>query len=386
MVTITGNGMGDYDFKNLPKEIDLEAFDAVICDRNFKVEGKNIHKFSYKEAKNYILSHYKTQNILYVVTGSPLFFSAGTIIAKQIPDSYLKIIPATSSKDYILSRLGISESEVESISLHGREEIDLERFLKQKFTLILTDSKSIARLLEATKYLEPEMLEWFVGYKMGYEDEFIGRFDPRNPDFDQNKPFVVVIKRLFDYQKSPLKDENFLTERGMITKQYKRDLALQFLELYPNLSLWDIGAGSGSCAIEAFRRYRVKTTLFEKNPTRCDFIEQNLKNHKVCNTKLFRGEATESFEKISKNPDRVFVGGGGDEVLERLGYLFERLNSSGVMVIMAVTLRTLTKATQILEESNIDYEVISLGVTNWSNRLKMAEPQRELFVIRVVKS
>lgn len=42
MVTIAGNGMGDYDFSNL--EIDFCKFDKIICDVNFKENAKNILK------------------------------------------------------------------------------------------------------------------------------------------------------------------------------------------------------------------------------------------------------------------------------------------------------------------------------------------------------
>ncbi len=85
------------------------------------------------------------------------------------------------------------------------------------------------------------------------------------------------------FNTSPLsRDNEFKTERGMITKEYKRNLSLQQLDLEPNQILWDIGAGSGSCAIEAFKRYRVKTILFEKSPKRCEFINRRPGNHYVC--------------------------------------------------------------------------------------------------------
>jgi len=385
LVTITGNGIGEYNFKNLPKEIKVSEFDVVVCDKNFKEDGKNILKLPYKEAKEFILSNYKSKNILYIVTGSPLFFSAGMILAKIIPKRYFKIIPNTSSKDYLLAKLAISEVEVDFISLHGRDSFDLSKFLRKKYTLILCDERSIDRIKEATKYLKDEDLCWIIGYKMGYSDEFIGEFNPNHHNFNLKEPFVLLLKREFEYSKLPLKDSDFQTQRGMITKEYKRNLLLEFLELQPNLILWDIGAGSGSCSIEAFRKYQVRTLLFEKNPTRVEFIKQNLQNHRVCETELFEGEATTFFEKISKNPDRVFVGGGGDEVLSRLGYLFDRLNPSGVMVIVAVTLKNLTKAIEVLEKEKIEAEIISINFTSWSGNLKMASPQRELFAIKVVK-
>ena len=383
MVTIVGDGMGDYTFDNL--SVNLEDFDVVVCDKNFKEDGENICKLSYKKIKEYILSNYKSQNILYVVTGSPLFFSAGTILAKSIPKKYLTIIDNTSSKSYLLSKLAIGETDVSSISLHGRQNLDLMVFLKQKYTLILCDEKSLDRLKEATKYLCKDDISWIIGYKMGYSDEYIGEFDPDNHDFNLKAPYTILIKRNFDNTLKILKDSEFDTERGMITKRYKRELSLQHLDLLPNLTLWDVGAGSGSCGIEAFCRYHTRVIFFEKDPKRAEFIKANLKRHRVCDTALYEGDAIKHFEAITKDPDRIFVGGGGKKLFEKLPYLYDRLNKDGVILIVAVTLSSLTAILNILEEFYMDYEVISLSLTTYKGKLKMAEPQRELFQIRITK-
>jgi len=37
MVTIIGNGMGDYTFENLQnKDIDISSFDKIICDKTLR--------------------------------------------------------------------------------------------------------------------------------------------------------------------------------------------------------------------------------------------------------------------------------------------------------------------------------------------------------------
>ena len=139
MLTIVGNGMGGYSFKNLP--IDIEEFDKIVCDRNFEESGDNILKLSFKDAKEYILENYNKEDILYVVTGSPLFFSAGTLLASKLPKDMVKIIDNTSSKSYLLSKLAISENVVESISLHGRAKLDLDSLFRKRYTLIYNSYK-----------------------------------------------------------------------------------------------------------------------------------------------------------------------------------------------------------------------------------------------------
>ncbi len=387
MLTVVGNGMGDYNFTNL-SSINIDRFDRVVCDKNFKEERENLLKLNFRGAKEYILNNYKKENILYVVTGSPLFFSAGILIAKRLPKDMVKIVNNTSSKDYLLEKLIISESEVNYFSLHGRDRIDLTKFLTNRYTFILCDRFTIDRIREAIKYLDSRDIEVTIGYKLGYRDETIEQIDIFGSGyrrFDLREPFVLLIKRLFTPKLSISKDFEFKTERGMITKEYKRNLSLQNLDLRANQILWDIGAGSGSCAIEAFKRYRVKSILFEKQPQRADFIRENLSYHLVCDTSLFEGNAEEIFDTIEDNPDRVFVGGGGEKVISKLPYLYNRLNSDGVMLINAITLKNLTQMLSVLNSAKIEYSVISLSLTTYKGKLDLIEPERQLFQIKVVK-
>jgi len=386
MLTIIGNGMGDYNFDNLT--IKTDNFDKIICDKNFIEHGENILKLGFKEAKEYILENYNKENILYVVTGSPLFYSAGILIAKKLPHDQVKIINNISSKTYLLEKLFISETEVESISLHGRKRINLSKFLTNTYTFILCDIFTIDRVKEATKYLNPNDIEVTIGYKLGYEDEVIEQvnlFDFSTKAFNQTFPFVLLIKRCFTPKSVMSLDSEFETERGMITKQYKRHLSLQNLDLEPNMILWDVGAGSGSCAIEAYKRYRIKTVLFEKQEQRNEFIKKNLTTHHVCDTELFEGDAETLFESVTAEPDRIFVGGGGAKVIARLPYLYERLSNDGVMLINAITLKNLTQMISVLNEAKIEYKVISLSLTTYKGKLDLIEPERQLFQIKVKK-
>ena len=386
MLTIIGNGMGDYTFDNL--EIDFCKFDKIICDKNFNENGNNVLKFGYKDAKEYILDNYKHQNILYVVSGSPYFYSAGILIAKLIPKEYIKIIDNTSSLKYMQEKFLISDALISTISLHGRENIDLNNFLTNQYTFILCDKFTIDKIKEATKYLTNDDIEVYIGYKLGYNDEVIEQiniFDFSYRAFDLSKPYVLVVKR--NYEPNNLIDEDsaFNTERGMITKKYKRHLSLQNLDLKPNQLLWDVGAGSGSCGIEAYKRYKVKTVFFEKQEQRSEFILQNLKTHHVVDTLLLQGEAQELFDTLKTDPNRIFVGGGGKKVIEKLPYLYERLQDDGIMLINAITLKHLSLMINILNESKIEYEVHSVSLTTYKGKLDLVEPERQLFQIKVYK-
>ena len=387
MLTIAGNGMGDYTFDNLA--VNPDDYDVVVCDRNFKDEGSRILKLGYREARDYILAHYRDQNILYVVTGSPLFFSAGTLLARALPREAVTLIDNTSSLRYLLARLGIAEQEVAALSLHGRTQIDLRRFLDERYTFVLCDRGSLAAIREATRYLSPEDLSVTIGYKLGYPDEVIAPIDLWREDaqgaWDLAQPYVLLLERRYEPPSPLAEDGAFGTERGMITKHYKRHLALQRLDLLPGQLLWDVGAGSGSIAIAAYTRYRVRTVLFEKQPQRCEHIRANLAAHRVCATRLIEGDAAEAFGTLPDDPDRIFVGGGGESVSARLPELYDRLTPGGILLINAITLRNLTHMIGVLRDAAIPYEVISLSLTTYKGALDMIEPERQLFQIKVIK-
>ena len=385
MVTIVGNGMGEYNFDNL--DLNFCQYDKILCDINFKDNGNNILKLKFSEIKEYILQNFEKQNILYVVTGSPLFFSAGSLIANKLPQDKVKIINNTSSKDYIMEKLFIGETNIKSLSLHGRKHLDLSNFLSCTYTFILCDKDSCDKVHNALKYLKPTDIEVTIGYKLGYKDEIIEQINIFNQSykaFDLNEPYILLIKKLFS-QKNISQDNEFETERGMITKKYKRHLSLQNLDLEPNQLLWDIGAGSGSCGIEAYKRYKTRTIFFEKNQNRCENIKKNLFTHKVVDCELLLGEAEQKFQALEENPNRIFVGGGGQEVIKKLPYLYKRLEENGIMVISAITLKHLNLMLNILNESQIEYEIFSLSLTTYKGKLDLVEPERQLFQIKVKK-
>ena len=386
MVTIIGNGMGGYNFSNI--NIDISSFDKVICDKNFNETGTNIVKYNYKDTKEYIQSNYDKENILYIVTGSPYFFSAGILIAQTIPNNMVTIINNISSQQYIQEKLLIANDTLDTFSIHGKEHIDLTKFLTNTYTFIVCDEFSIEKISNGVKYLQSNDIEVTIGYKLGYDDERIEQidiFDFNDDTFNLKEPYVLLIKRLFIPKPTVSDDSDFLTQRGMITKQYKRQLSLQNLDLKPNQLLWDIGAGSGSCGIEAFKRYKVRTIFFEKQPQRVEYIQKNLSNHFVLNSTLCIGNAEELFANYKESPSRIFIGGGGKKVINKLSYLYERLEENGIILINAITLQNLSQMITVLDNENISYEIFSISLTTYKGDLNLVEPERQLFQIKIYK-
>jgi precorrin-6Y C5,15-methyltransferase (decarboxylating) len=171
----------------------------------------------------------------------------------------------------------------------------------------------------------------------------------------------------------------------MITKSYKRHVSLQNLDLQPNMLLWDVGAGSGSVSIDGYKRYKIRSIMFEKNEKRAKMIQNSLKTHKIIDAKLYIGEASIDYKTETSTPQRIFVGGGGDKVISEIDYLYERLAEGGLMVANFVTLQHLTTAINTLKKAKIAFDIKSVSLTTYKMSLLMPEPERVMHQIIVKK-
>jgi precorrin-6Y C5,15-methyltransferase (decarboxylating) len=108
-------------------------------------------------------------------------------------------------------------------------------------------------------------------------------------------------------------DEGEFTHRdSMITKFEVRALALA--RLGPRLGdlIWDVGAGSGSVAVEC-ARLGAAVTAVEKTDDGVERIRANAAAHGV-DVDVVHGAAPAVLDRLAADPDAVFIGGGGHEL------------------------------------------------------------------------
>jgi precorrin-6Y C5,15-methyltransferase (decarboxylating) len=109
-----------------------------------------------------------------------------------------------------------------------------------------------------------------------------------------------------------LPEDAFSHRDSMITKAEVRALVLARLAPRIGSCVWDVGAGSGSVAIEC-ARFGAAVIAVEKDPAACEVIAANASSHGVY-VDVIEGSAPAAFNGLPA-PDAVFVGGGGVEVL-----------------------------------------------------------------------
>ena len=131
-----------------------------------------------------------------------------------------------------------------------------------------------------------------------------------------------------------LPDEAFAND-GQLTKREVRAVTLAALAPLPRALLWDVGAGSGSVAIE-WMRAGGDAIAIEGDALRVRTIADNAAALGVPNLRIVTGAAPAALEGLDP-PDAVFVGGGltSEGLLEAC---WRALKPAGRLVANAVTL------------------------------------------------
>jgi precorrin-6Y C5,15-methyltransferase (decarboxylating) len=170
---------------------------------------------------------------------------------------------------------------------------------------------------------------------LGHEDEAVTRTDLAGLAAGSFPPLAVVVLEapgaLDAGERAAtlawgLPDAGFAHRAGMITKAEVRAVALGKLALPGTGVLWDVGAGSGSVAVECARLAPgLRVFAVERRPDDAERLRANARGTGVV---VVEGEAPAVLDGLP-DPDRVFLGGGGLDVLE---YVVDRLRSGGIVV------------------------------------------------------
>lgn len=276
-----------------------------------------------------------------LASGDPGFFGIVRVLATRMGSGLLRVHPAPSAVSLAFARLGLSWDDATVVSAHGRPLADAVRAVRsspQPSVAILASPDNppqvVARTLIAAGEPTGRQTIAAVASRLGEEGEVVtvsdlaaiakGSFDPFS---------VLVLTGRTPRPGTPslawgLAEAEFDHRDGMITKAEVRAVALGKLDLPPSGVLWDVGAGSGSVGIECGRlRPVLDVFAVERDPVQVGMIRSNAVRHRVSLT-VTEGTAPDALAGLP-DPDRVFVGGGGIEVLDAV---LGRLRPVGIVV------------------------------------------------------
>ena len=256
-----------------------------------------------------------------LASGDPGFF--GIVRALRARGITPRVIPAISSVALAFARLGLDWDDALVVSAHGRDpRYALAAALAHPKAAILT-APGTARdlgeqLLAAGKAV-------YVAECLGAPQEHLTDLaaEPRG-DFADPNVLIAVDEQapssprwLAGHQGAPdgwaLPEEAFEHRDSMITKAEVRALVLARLGPAPGRTIWDVGAGSGSVAVEC-ARFGAHVVAIESDPAQCERIRRNAARHGV-RLHVIHGRAPEALKDLPP-ADAVFGGGGDRAVLE----------------------------------------------------------------------
>lgn len=263
---------------------------------------------------------YRGKAVCVLASGDPMWYGIGVTLCRRFPLEEITIIPSPSVFSLACARLGWSLSEVETVSLCGRNPSLLHRFLYPQARLLILSTNGrtplqVASLLTQKGYGKSEMV---VLECLGSKREKILRgmaCQWHHTDLADLNTIAVVCHPdspttpILNPRLPGLPDEAYLND-GQLTKREIRAITLSNLSPLPYQLLWDVGAGCGSISIEWLRSdSRCQAIAIEKHPQRLHYIADNAIALGTPHLQIIAGSAPDALHNLP-SPDAIFIGGG----------------------------------------------------------------------------
>jgi precorrin-6Y C5,15-methyltransferase (decarboxylating) len=256
--------------------------------------------------------------ICVLASGDPMLHGIGATLARRMPRGRLTVISHASALALACARMGWPEAEVELISAVGRPPDVVARMLQPGRHLVVYSTgengpAEIARVLCDRGYGSSAFV---VMEQLGAGGESIvesiaDAFGDR--PVDPLHAIAITCARAPTTTLLPLVPglpDDAYDHDGALTKRHVRAATLAALAPTPNALLWDVGAGSGSIAIEWLRaEATARAIAVEPRAERAERITRNAEQLGVPALELIIGSAPGVLAGLDP-PDAVFIGGG----------------------------------------------------------------------------
>lgn len=369
-ISLIGTGMGNTGTLSIAGKEALESAGLVIGSGRLLETARAVINASDKEMfnaydadiiYNYIKENPQYKNIAVMLSGDTGFYSgAGRLYEKlqELAGYNIDIIPGISSVAYFAARLKINWQDIKLLSLHGRTQNVIAAIKSNEKTFILLGMKdSVAGLADICIKYGLKELVFHIGCNFGYSGEEIISGSPEDFTGFINKGFLycAIIENPFAEENivtHGIPDSQFIRGNVPMTKEEIREISVSKLHLARDSVVYDIGAGTGSVAVECARMaYNGKVYAVEKNEEAIKLIEQNKILHGTDNLEIIKGEAPGILGGLEV-PTHVFIGGSSGRLNQIIDIIFGK-NGNARIVINAVTLETITEVQSIIKEKRL---------------------------------
>ncbi len=304
------------------------------------------------------------ERIVVLASGDPLFYGFARYLCDRLGKERFEVIPHVSSMQLAFARVKESweEAYLTNLANHDLEGVVEKIRVMDKIGLFTTQETPPAAVAQALLDQGIDYFSVYVCENLGSPDERVTKaelsdlsaqsFAPlnvmilvRQPDAP-DRPRESVGKRLFG---NP--DVAFLQSKpkyGLLTPAEVRALALAELDIGPQSIVWDVGAGSGSVAVEAASiAHGGKAYAIEMDQEDFQLIKANAEKFGCGNLVAILGRAPEAWEELP-DPDCVFVGGSGQEISQIVELAYARLKVGGRLVANVASIENFADGHQTL--------------------------------------
>ncbi|MGQ0564480.1 MAG: precorrin-6y C5,15-methyltransferase (decarboxylating) subunit CbiE [Gemmobacter sp.] len=282
------------------------------------------------------------RDVVVLASGDPFWHGAGGSLAPHLAPGEWTSHPAPSTFQMAANRLGWRLEDTVCMGLHAAPFARLRPVLSGSTQAIclLRDGAAPAALaawLAENGFADTAMT---VLEALGGPGERIRAATAAGFDLTAIAAPVAVALRTAPgtgLPRSPGLPDDAFAHDGQITRAPVRALTLSALAPRPGAHLWDLGAGSGSVAVE-FVLAGGRATAVERRADRAANVRLNAERFGIAHRmQVVEGVLPGALEGLAA-PDAVFVGGGCDEVL--MARLWQTMPPATALVVNAVTLET----------------------------------------------
>src|SRR5262245_4735837 len=318
-----------------------------------------------QEAVRLLESNLGRTRIVVVASGDPLFYGVARYLCDRLGKERFEVLPHVSSMQLAFARVKESweEAYLTKRASHPLEEV-LDRVRTAETVGLFTSAREGPP--EVARQLLARGIDYFRAYvceNLGGPDERVTQGELADLQEMEFAPLnVMILKRKPgrpDQQRSPARfrllgnpDDVFAQSRpksGLITQAEVRAIALSQLDVQPGTVVWDVGAGSGSVAVEAAQLSDPGMVYaIEQDAADYHLILANAEMFGVHNLKAVHGTAPAVFQGLPP-PGAIFVGGDGREVARILEAAYAALRPGGRLVGHVATLEMLSACYALLK-------------------------------------
>ena len=290
---------------------------------------------------------HRDHEVCVIASGDPFFFGVGAMLMRRFPVDEMFCVPAPSAFALAAGRLGWSQQDCALVSLHGRplEAIVPHLYNGARILALSWDDATPPKLAALMTARGMGRSRLTICEAMGGPRERIRMSEAQGFALGDIAALnTIALEVIADLgarilpRASGLPDDWFEHD-GQITKREIRAMTLSQLAPGRGELLWDVGAGSGSVAIEWMLADPAnKAIAIEIRHDRAERIARNALSFGAPGLSVVTAEAPLAFGDLA-TPDAIFIGGGASapDMIERA---YDALCSGGRLIVNAVTLET----------------------------------------------